>query len=254
MLLVADVGNTHTVFGLLDGARVVVRWRVATTQRTVDELGAFLLPLLQHEGVSRVDGLSVGSVVPVVVDGMRALAGRYLGCPVRVFDGTNLPGLVVDVDVPAGVGPDRVLNVYAAKERWPGPFVVVDLGTATTFDCCDARGAFVGGAIAPGLRTATDALTGRTARLPAVPLGPAAAAIGRTTADALRAGAWFGYAGLVDALVRRCKGELGAPGTLVPCLATGGLAALVAPGCTEVDAVDPDLTLHGLRLAWERSA
>lgn len=242
MLLVLDVGNTHTVVAAWAGAER--RWtrRVTTATRTADEWGVGLRALLDG---TEVDAAVVGSVVPAVTDALRVAIPAWLGVPVRVYGEGGDWGMPVRVD-PATVGPDRVANALAALARHPPPLVVVDLGTATTVDAVDAAGAFVGGAIAPGLRTAADALVGRTARLPPVPLVLPPRAIGGSTVEALQVGIVAGHAALVDGLVRRMKEELGGGW----CIATGGLASLVAPGCREVDAVDPDLLLDGLRL-WQ---
>lgn len=248
MLLAIDVGNSHTVLGLFEGPRLRRQWRVATQPRTADELGLLLLQLLALEGGPRLDGAVVGTVVPSVLRELGACAERYLGCPLHVVDVCALPGLPLRVDRPQEVGPDRVINLVAALAAGPGPVVVVDFGTATTVDAADADGAFVGGAIAPGLGIVAEALSSRTSRLPRVELRAPPAAIGRNTVHAMQSGLVLGYVGLVDGLVARIRAELGGGRVL----ATGGLAGLVAPLCAGIDAVEPDLTLHGLRLCHER--
>ncbi len=253
MRLVVDVGNTHTVFGLFDGARLAHLWRVSTLVRTGDEVGPLLLQLFALAGmaVAAVTGVAVCSVVPAVVPGIERGVRRYLDLPTNVLDHRSDLGFPVRVDTPGDVGPDRLVNAVAVRERVAPPFLIVDFGTATTFDCVDASGAFVGGAIAPGLQIAADALFSRTARLPRVALEAPPTAIGANTADAIRSGLFWGYVGLVDGLVRRCKDSLG--GT-PRCIATGGLSGVIGGACVEIDEVDEHLTLQGLRLWLERGA
>jgi type III pantothenate kinase len=253
MLLVVDVGNTNTVLGLFDGARVAHQWRISTLQRTTDEFGLLVLQLLAHEKVSVTDvhGVAVCCVVPSVLYAIEKGVRRYLDQPARVLDTTSELGLVIRVDNPRLLGPDRVVNAVAARERHTPPFLIVDFGTATTFDCVDATGAYVGGAIAPGLQIAADALFSRTARLPRVDVQRPDRAIGTNTTAAMQSGVFWGYVGLVDGLARRCKEELGG---VVPCIATGGLSNLVGRACKEIDEIDEHLTLHGLRIWFEQGA
>lgn len=253
MLLVADVGNSHTVLGLFDDARLVDRWRITTGARTGDELGLVLRDLLRTHAdpAPAVDALVVCTVVPSALRPLREAAERYLRAPLRVLESTADLGFPVRVERREEVGVDRLVNVIAARERLAPPFLVVDLGTATTFDCVAADGAFVGGAIAPGPGMLVDALGTRTARLPRVELGPPENPVGTHTRMAMQSGLFWGYVGLVEGLVARCRAELGPN---VRCVATGGLAGTFAPHCRGIDEVDADLTLHGLRTWYERGA
>lgn len=253
MLLVIDVGNTNTVVGLFDGPRLVHTWRITTLQRTTDEFGLALLQLLAHEKVdpATISGAALSTVVPSTTYAVEKAVRRYLDRALRVLDAKQDLGLPVRVDNPAELGPDRVVNCIAARARLRPPFLIVDFGTATTFDCVDATGAYVGGAIAPGLQISADALFSRTSRLPRIEVQRPVRAVGTNTVAALQSGVFWGYVGLVDGLARRCKDELGA-GAKVPCIATGGLANLVGRACREIDEVDEHLTLHGLRMWYER--
>jgi len=253
MLLVVDVGNTNTVVGVLEGPRVVHQWRISTLQRTTDEFGLLLLQLLGHEGVAptSVHGVAICTVVPSVLFSVEKGVRRYLGRTPKVLDHKSQLGFPVRVDNPRELGPDRIVNCVAARERYEPPFLIVDFGTATTFDCVDASGAYIGGAIAPGLQISADALFSRTARLPRVEVQNPARAIGTNTVGAMQSGLFHGYVGLVDGLAKRCKAELGGK---VICIATGGLSNLVGRACDEIDEVDEHLTLQGLRIWFERGA
>lgn len=253
MLLVIDVGNTNTVLGLYQGATVVHTWRISTLQRTTDEFGLLLIQLFAHEGVlaSQIRGVAVCSVVPSTIYAIEKATRRYLKLPARVLGkGADL-GMAIRVDNPHELGPDRVVNCIAARSRFQPPFLIVDFGTATTFDAVDASGAYVGGAIAPGLQISADALFQRTSRLPRVEIMEPVVPIGTNTVSAMQSGLFWGYVGLVDGLARRCKAQLGA-GSRVPCIATGGLANLVGRACVEIDDVDEHLTLAGLRLWFDQ--
>jgi type III pantothenate kinase len=256
VLLVVDVGNTNTVLGLMDGPRIVEQWRISTTQRTTDELGLLLLQLFSHAGFapSGIHGVAVCCVVPSMIYTLDKACRRYLSRTPRVFDPRADLDIAVRVDHPSELGADRVVNALAARTRVEPPFLIVDFGTATTFDCVDREGAYVGGAIAPGLQISADALTARTSRLPRIEVARPRATIGTNTVHAIQSGVFWGYVGLVDGLARRCKQELlGDSGGRVPCIATGGLSNLVGRHCVEIDEVDPDLTLQGLRTWFERS-
>lgn len=266
MLLVVDVGNTNTVLGAMNGPDVVHRWRVSTTTRTTDEFGLLLLQLLRHEGLGAGDivGVAVSCVVPSMLYAIEKATRRYLGQDAMVVGRGMRTGMRVRTDNPREVGADRIVNAVAAYHEHPGPLVVVDFGTATTFDCVNTGGDYVGGAIAPGFRISAEALFERTAKLPRVEVERPPRAIGTNTVRSMQSGLFFGYVGLVDGLARRCKDELQADcerqakaGVAVPtvrCVATGGLANLIGRACDEVEAVEPDLTLQGLRLLWERNA
>lgn len=252
MLLVIDVGNSNTVVGAYDGARLLHTWRISTLTRTTDEFGMLLLQLFAYEGVETADieGVAVCSVVPSTTYAIDKACRRYLDRDVRVLDPRQHLGLPVKVDSAAELGADRVVNCIAALTRHAPPFLIVDFGTATTFDCVDATGAYVGGAIAPGLQISADALFSRTSRLPRVEVQKPPAAVGRNTVHAMQSGLFWGYVGLVDGLARRCKEELGPNAR---CIATGGLSNLVGRACVEIDEVDEHLTLEGLRLWWEKA-
>jgi type III pantothenate kinase len=252
MLLVVDVGNTNTVIGLLDGPRVIHQWRLTTRARTTDEFRLALLQLLGLDGVHEADvrGVAIGCVVPSMLFTIEKACRRLFGVTPRVVDLKSVP-MPLAVDNPLEVGPDRVINAVAARERFSPPFLVVDFGTATTFDVVNPEGAYAGGAIAPGLQISAEALAARTARLPRVEVQRPTRATGTNTVAAMQSGIYWGYVGLVDGLCRRIKAEVG--GT-VPCIATGGLANLVGRSCAEIDHVDGDLTLQGLRICWERAS
>ncbi len=251
MLLTIDVGNTEITIGLFQGEAIMGHWRLTThPDRTPDEwavaLGAFLL----HAGHSpnEVKAGAMASVSPGVtqslLDGVRNLTGAQ----VRVIDATTPLPIRLDVDEPLTVGADRIVNTLAAMSRYRSDTIVVDFGTATTFDCITGDGRFIGGVIMPGLRTSADQLTRRAAKLPATELRPPAQVIGRRTEECIRAGVLFGSADAVDGIVRRIQAEW--PGGGKPkVVATGGLAGTIVPLCRTIEQVDPDLTLHGLRLA-----
>jgi type III pantothenate kinase len=251
MLLTADVGNTEITFGLFVGDRLNGHWRVTTlTTRTPDEWAAMLTSFLSHAGHSthEVRAAALASVAPgvteVLAHGMETALGVL---PVQVDAGSALP-VVLDVDEPQSVGADRVVNTIAAAALYGRDTIVVDFGTATTFDCITRDGTFLGGVIAPGIQTAAQNLHRRTAKLPATELIPPGRVIGRRTEECIRAGVLFGTVDAVDGIVRRIKHEW--PRDEVPLVvATGGLAEAVAPHCSEVEIVEPNLTLLGLRSA-----
>jgi type III pantothenate kinase len=252
VILVADVGNTNTVFGLMDGTDVAHTFRVTTTARTTDETGALLLLLLQHRGVapSALQGAILSSVVPSVVFNLEKALRVYLKLEPLVVGRGLKTGIKVRTDNPREVGADRIVNAVAARARWTGALVVVDFGTATTFDCVSAEGEYLGGAIAPGFQISEEALYSRTAQLPRIEVARPPAAIGRNTVHAMQSGLFFGYIGLVDALANRCRAELDPAARVV---ATGGLANLLARDSVVISEVDPHLTLRGLALLFARN-
>ena len=250
MLIGIDVGNTNTVIGALNGSDVVHLWRVSTQVRTTDEMGLTLLQLLEHNEVevADVEGVAVCCVVPSVLYAIEKAARRYLDCEVLVVGRGIRTGMKVCTDNPREVGADRIVNSVAAFHRHSGPLVVVDFGTATTFDCVSAEGNYVGGAIAPGYRISADALFTRTAKLPRVELERPERTIGTNTVASMQSGLFWGYVGLVDGLASRCKAELGGD---VRCVATGGLARLIGSACSAIDEIDEFLTQAGLRILWD---
>ncbi len=251
MLLALDIGNTNVVAGLFDGVELRTEMRVASARdRTADEWHVLWDNLLRVRGWSLGDvtGACVASVVPGLIAPFEAWLASA-GIPALTCRPDQDLGVVIDIDNPLEAGIDRILNCLAARERHGAPAIIVDMGTATTFDVLSRAGSYVGGAIAPGMGVALDALVGRASQLRRVPLVRPPSAIGRSTVQALQSGAILGYAGLVEGLVARLRADLGEP---VPAIATGGLAPLIVPETTIFAHVDPDITLHGIRLAWER--
>lgn len=254
MLLVADVGNTNIVIGLYEGERLLFHWRISTEpRRTADEHAMVLRSLLAHRGMEleAIDAVALSSVVPAVTPAMVEVCGEYLGLEPLVVGPQTPTGLRLCYDNPLEIGADRIVNAVAAYSRYGGPLIVVDFGTATTFDAITGDGSYLGGAIAPGVGISIEALYERAARLWRVDLFRPKTAIGRDTAGSVRSGVIFGFAGQVDAMVRRIAAELGGSPRVV---ATGGLAELVCGECSTVERIDPFLTLEGLRLVHERNA
>ncbi|HEX5948887.1 MAG TPA: type III pantothenate kinase [Actinomycetota bacterium] len=254
MLLAIDVGNTETVVGVFRDEELVWRWRMATVpDRTADELALLFGGFLQQQELSfdrNVTGVVLSSVVPNATQALREMVRRYFRFqPVVVEPGVKT-GVPVLTDNPKEVGADRIVNALAAFTAYGGPCVVVDFGTATTFDCVSEGGEYVGGVIAPGLRIAAQALFEHTARLPLVELVAPPTAIGKNTVESVQSGLIYGYAALIDGVVERISKELGHP-TVV---ATGGLAPVVINECRTVDHHEPWLTLEGLRLVFEKNA
>lgn len=254
MLLVVDVGNTQTHFGTFRGQELVEHWRFATVREsTADELGAALGNLLELRGLSFKDlsASIVSSTVPHLEPEWTAMAERYLGHEMLVVGPGLKTGMAIRYDNPREIGADRLVNAVALRARFGGPAVCVDFGTATTFDVVSAEGEYIGGSLMTGIEISLDALTERGARLPKVELAPPKTVIGKNTIDAIRSGVVFGYAGAIDAILRRLYEELGAR---VPVVATGGLARLVVPFTEELEEVDDLLTLTGLRLLHEHNS
>ncbi len=251
MLLVIDVGNTQTVLGLFDGERLAAHWRLTTVRDgTVDEIRMLFRSTLDLEGFDErdVNGVAVSSVVPAITASLRTVAARLAPGAVVVVEPGVKTGMPIQIDNPHEVGADRVVNSVAARDRYGTPVVCVDFGTSTNFDVVGFEGAYLGGAIAPGLEISTDALIAGTAALRRVELIPPRSPIGKGTVEAIQSGALYGHAGLVDGIVSRIVGELGGEAATV---ATGGLASTIVPHCRTVAVVDEFLTLDGLRLIHE---
>jgi type III pantothenate kinase len=248
VLLAVDVGNTQTVFGLFDGDRLAEHWRVATDpRRTGDELGVTLAGFLD---LDEVEGVSLSSSVPALVREYGEFAERWARAPLLVLGPGTRTGIAIRYDDPRDVGPDRIANAVAAGALHSPPCIVVDFGTSTNFDAVAANGDFVGGVLAPGIEISMDALFARAARLTKVDVSEPPTVIGKTTTAALQAGLVYGFAGQVDGIVERMRAELDPAARVI---ATGGLAPVIAPHARTVEEVDPFLTLHGLRLVWERN-
>jgi len=250
MLLTVDVGNTNTVLGLFDGPELFESYRIKTDPRvTGDELALMFRGLLSDHQVP--DGVAVCSTVPAVLDQLRAMFDRYFAHVPTVVVGPGVKtGVPLLYDNPREVGPDRVVNTLAAHTLYGGPAVVVDFGTSTNFDVVSAQGEFLGGALAPGIEISVDALAARAARLFKVELVEPRSVIGKTTNEALQSGLLYGFAGQVDGMVHRIADELGADPIVI---ATGGLSHLMASVCETLDHHEPDLTLIGLRLVFEKN-
>jgi type III pantothenate kinase len=256
MLLAIDAGNTNLVFALCDGGEIKARWRIATDpRRTADQYAVWLHQLLELEGYARsdVDGVIIGTVVPRALHNLEVLAGKYFHVePVIAGQGRAAWPITLDVDEPHSVGADRALNAIAAHARHPGDLIVVDFGTATTFDVVDASGAYKGGIIAPGINLSLDALVSAAARLPRIAIEAPAdiSVVGRTTERQMIIGIYWGYVAMIEGLTERLRAEIGRDVSVV---ATGGLAALFDRHTDVFDAIEPDLTIQGLSLLYQRT-
>ncbi|HQT66408.1 MAG: pantothenate kinase [Rhodospirillales bacterium 20-60-12] len=248
MLLVIDAGNTNIVFAVHDGRTWRGSWRVATTvQRTSDEYGVWLSALFERAGIKSglISRAVIGTVVPAALYHLRRLCREWFEVEPLIARAELNWGFAINVDTPSEVGADRLLNALAAHQRYRGPLVVIDFGTATTFDVIDENGAYLGGAISPGINLSIEALHQAAARLPRIAIGRPQSVIGRSTIPAMRSGIYWGYVGLIEGMVERITLEFGAPLKVV---ATGGLAPLFAEGSAMLETIDSDLTLDGLRL------
>ena len=253
MLLAIDAGNTNLVFALLDGGEIKARWRIATDpRRTADQYSVWLHQLLELEGYSKrdVEAVIIGTVVPRALHNLEVLASKYFGVqPLIAGQGRAEWPLQLDVDEPQNVGADRALNAIAAHAKYPGELIVIDFGTATTFDLVGSSGAYRGGIIAPGINLSLDALVSAAAKLPriAIEAPQSNSVIGRTTESQMIIGIYWGYIAMIEGLTERMKREIDAPVTVV---ATGGLAALFDKHTNAFDAIEPDLTIQGLNLLY----
>jgi len=249
LLLALDVGNTNTVVGLFSGSELRTHWRLATQQeRTADEVGMSLVQLLRWEQVepTRLVGVAIASVVPQLDARLREGVARYLDrLPFFVEPGART-GMPLRVDLPQELGADRICDAVAAHAKYGGPCIVIDFGTAVTWEVVSERGEYLGGVIAPGPGVTADALFSRAAKLPRVALAPPPRVIGKGTVDSIQSGVFYGYLGLVDGITRRVLAEV--PGA--PVIATGGLASAFAEHSEVIEHVEPDLTLEGLRMLW----
>lgn len=247
MLLAIDSGNTNIVFALFDGETIRGEWRSSTTtDRTADEFGVWLTQLMSMEGIDRkqVDACIIASVVPAVMFNLKQLCRRYFGQEALVVGEEKVDlGLQILLDRPEEVGADRLVNAVAAHKFYKGPLIVIDFGTATTFDVVDGKGNYCGGCIAPGINLSLEALHAAAAKLPRVAIGRPRVVIGKATVPAMRSGIYWGYVGLIEGLVSRIVKEFGQPMTVV---ATGGLAPLFAEATPVIDHLQGDLTLRGL--------
>ncbi len=255
MLLAIDAGNTNIVFAVYDGKQIRCEWRAVTkTTRTADEYAVLLGPLLSMNqlGFSDFDAAIIATVVPAALFDLRQLCRRYLNCEPLVVGDPNVElGISIRIDRPEAVGADRLVNTVAAHERYKGALIVVDFGTATTFDIVGDNGDYEGGVIAPGINLSAEALHKAAAMLPRVALARTQAVIGKDTVPAMQSGLYWGYIGLVEGLVARIKVEYGKPMTVI---ATGGLARVFYKQTPAIDHLDPDLTIRGLILVHARNA
>jgi len=257
MILAVDVGNTNLVFALVEKGEIKARWRIATDpRRTADQYSVWLHQLLELEGFSRdeVEGVIIGTVVPRALHNLEVLSEKYFRkTPVIAGQGTATWPMALDVDEPQNVGADRALNGIAAHAKYPGDLLIIDFGTATTFDVINSSGAYTGGIIAPGITLSLDALVSAAAKLPRIAIeAPGTnSVIGRTTESQMIIGIYWGYVAMLEGLAERIKNEVGRPVTTI---ATGGLATLFDRHTDVFDAIEPDLTIQGLSLLYDMAS
>lgn len=253
MLLVIDVGNSNIVLGIFKEQELVDHWRVSTDRlRTTDEYGVLIRHLFYLNGVNseEIDAIIISSVVPPVMPTLERMCQRYFGLTPLVIGPGVKTGMDIKYDNPREVGADRIVNAVAAYEKFGGPVIIIDFGTATTFCAVDKKGTYLGGAICPGIGISTDALVQRTAKLPRIEVVQAEKVICRNTVESMQAGVFYGFVGQVDGIVTRMRRELGCKAKVV---ATGGLAVIVAPATDAIDVVEPMLTLEGLKIIYDRN-
>jgi type III pantothenate kinase len=253
MLLVIDVGNTNTSLGVYEGERLVTHWRLTTARaRTVDEYGVLSRNLFALAGLDfkEINAVAAASVVPQLNFTVKRMAETYFHLSPLFIDHTTETGMEILYQPPSDVGADRIVDAVAARHKYGAPCIVVDFGTATTFNAISAEGKYLGGVITPGIQISSDALFERAARLPRVEIKRPQAVIGASTMGAIQSGLYYGYVGLVDGILRRMREELGGAPRVV---STGGLAPLIATGSELIETVDDTLTLEGLRLIYSRT-
>ncbi len=252
MLLVIDVGNTNTSLGVYDGERLVADWRLTTARaRTVDEYGVHSRNLFQLAGIDfkAITAVAIASVVPPLNYTLKRMSEVYFGLTPLFIDHTIETGVPILYEPPSDVGADRIVDAVAAVHRYGAPCIIVDFGTATTFNAINARGEYLGGVITPGIIISADALFARAARLPRVEIKRPDSVIGTSTVGSMQSGLYYGYAGLVDGILKRMIEEVGGAPRII---ATGGLASLIATGSELIEVIDSTITLEGLRLVYER--
>lgn len=253
MILVIDVGNSNIVLGVYNQTELRHHWRITTVRdRTEDELGLLVKSLFTSANLetSAIDGVVISSVVPPLMPSLEHMVYHYFHVQPLIVTHESDTGMPIAYDNPRDVGADRIVNAVAAKELYGTPLVVVDFGTATTFCVVDEEGVYQGGIITPGIKIAAEALFQRTAKLPRIELVQPATVIGKNTVGAMQSGVIYGYIGLVDGIIERIQSELPLPYTVV---ATGGLAEMICSNSSHIHVIDPDLTLKGLRILWERA-
>lgn len=251
-LLAIKIGNTNVGIGIFEASTLVRAWRAETRpEKTADEYAALLLKFFEQEQIApqTIHAAAIVSVVPSLNETLREFCEKYLGVDPFIAASGCKSGIAIKYEDPRSLGADRLVSLVAAKAKYGAPLILLDLGTATTFNALDARGDFVGGAIAPGLNMSAEALHQFTAKLPRIEIAPPPHALATNTRDALRSGIFFGYVGLVQGMLDRIKHEMNEPQARV--IATGGMAQLLAPQCAAIDIVDMDLALDGLRMVYE---